>query len=204
MGIPTSWTAHSTRGAGVLFYKNRGFSAEQVCELGAWKNAQAFTSHYLRLGAAKNVGKIFSPPHVHKTSPDPSAEPDWSQTPGRNDQGGSDREGEAQRDGEPNPPSPKRRKTQGGVKERERASVRGGLVASRSPSRCRRPHRQLRHQIRSKKRPSPKNNKDNSRRQKDKTSPSLCASPSRSLPPWSFLPGVCSMRAYASIKCTLP
>ena len=46
MGIPTShWQAHSTRGAGVLFYKRKGFLAEEVCELGQWKNSQAFSAH---------------------------------------------------------------------------------------------------------------------------------------------------------------
>ena len=110
MGIPTShWTAHSTRGAGVLFYKNRGFSAEQVCELGAWKNAQAFTSHYLRLGAAANVEKIFSNPQVHKTSPSPT---------GRRLPGGTTREevtGRAKHKGKASPtPPPERGNTQQG------------------------------------------------------------------------------------------
>ena len=51
-GVPTAvWTAHSTRGASVQFYKNLGLTSEEVCELGQWKNTQAFTQHYLRLGA---------------------------------------------------------------------------------------------------------------------------------------------------------
>ena len=114
-GIPTThWQAHSTRGAGVLFYKKKGFLAEEVCELGSWKNSQAFNSHYLRLGVARKVSTIFSgclgDKNVHKTSPPCSAEPEWSHTPGRHDQGGSDREGEAQRGGEPDPPTRKRAK----------------------------------------------------------------------------------------------
>ena len=116
MGIPTThWQAHSTRGAGVLFYKKKGFHAEEVCELGSWKNSQAFTAHYLRLGVAKKVQNIFSGSFwgrdVHKTSPPCSAEPDGSHTHGRHDPGGSDPEGEAQKGGEPNPPARKRKLT---------------------------------------------------------------------------------------------
>ena len=34
-GIDTSeWKAHSTRGAGVLLYKNLGLTSEEVCEIG--------------------------------------------------------------------------------------------------------------------------------------------------------------------------
>ena len=49
-GVDTShWGPHSTRGAGVAFYKHIGLSSEQVCEIGKWKNQQAFNDHYLRL-----------------------------------------------------------------------------------------------------------------------------------------------------------
>ena len=34
----THWGAHSTRGAGVRLYKQRGLQPEEVCELGQWKN----------------------------------------------------------------------------------------------------------------------------------------------------------------------
>ena len=52
LGVDTTvWKAHSTRGAGVAMYKSLGFTSEEVCELGKWKNVSAFTSHYLRLNA---------------------------------------------------------------------------------------------------------------------------------------------------------
>jgi len=41
-GIPPHWGPHSTRGAGVSFYKHLGLSSEQVCEIGRWKNTEAF------------------------------------------------------------------------------------------------------------------------------------------------------------------
>ena len=51
-GIPTEfWGPHSTRGAGVLLFKKLGLPSEEVCELGKWKNINAFSAHYLRLGA---------------------------------------------------------------------------------------------------------------------------------------------------------
>ena len=31
--------------------KRLGLEGEQVCEIGRWKNVQAFTSHYQRLGS---------------------------------------------------------------------------------------------------------------------------------------------------------
>ena len=46
LGIDTSvWKPHSTRGAGVAMMKNLGMSSEAVCEIGKWKNVNAFTSH---------------------------------------------------------------------------------------------------------------------------------------------------------------
>ena len=75
-GVDTSvWKAHSTRGAGVTMFKNLGFSSEEVCEIGKWKNVGAFTSHYLRLGASAKVGSRISQ-MVHKVSPLSSAESD--------------------------------------------------------------------------------------------------------------------------------
>jgi hypothetical protein len=109
-GIPTShWQAHSTRGAGVLFYKKLGLSSEEVCEVGQWRNSEAFTKHYLRLGAVKKVATVVGG-LVHTFSPRSCAEPEWSQTPGKNDQGGSDHEGGAQERGEPTHPTQKRTK----------------------------------------------------------------------------------------------
>ena len=124
-GVPPQWTAHSTRGAGVKMYKALGFTSEEVCEIGQWKNSSAFTAHYLRLGAVEKVNKILS--NVHKTSPPESAEPEWLQTPGRNDQGGSNQEGEAQEGGEPTQPTPKRKPSNSPPRRRKRQKeVRSG------------------------------------------------------------------------------
>jgi len=50
-GVPTSFfIAHSTRGAAVKMFKSLGLDSEIVCELGGWKDTDAFTKHYLRLG----------------------------------------------------------------------------------------------------------------------------------------------------------
>ena len=97
-GVPMSvYGAHSTRGAGVSFYKKLGLSSEEVCELGQWKNVQAFSSHYLRIGAASAAQQNFAlPPIVHNVSPESCAEPEGSCTPRRNNLGGNDPEGEAQ------------------------------------------------------------------------------------------------------------
>ena len=57
-GISPEWGPHSTRGAGVQFYKALGLSSEEVCQLGAWKNVQSFTSHYLKLNAAEKAGGL--------------------------------------------------------------------------------------------------------------------------------------------------
>ena len=57
LGCPLgAFGPHSTRGAGVKMYKNFGFSTEQVCEIGKWKNTHAFSPHYLRLGATSVAG----------------------------------------------------------------------------------------------------------------------------------------------------
>ena len=43
LGVPTQFFGpHSTRGAGVSMYKEFGFPSETVCEIGGWKNVQAF------------------------------------------------------------------------------------------------------------------------------------------------------------------
>ena len=80
-------------------YKKLGFSSEEVCEIGKWKNVTAFTAHYLRLGAATKIGEKLSE-MVHSVSPLRSAEPDLTCTTGKNDPGGSVKEGEAQENGE--------------------------------------------------------------------------------------------------------
>ena len=76
LGVDTTvWKAHSTRGAGVAMYKSLGFTSEEVCELGKWKNVTAFTSHYLRLNATDKVGSKISQ-MVHTVSPLSSAKSD--------------------------------------------------------------------------------------------------------------------------------
>ena len=104
LGVDTNvWKAHSTRGAGVAMYKSLGLSSEEVCEIGKWKNASAFTSHYLRLNATDKIGaKIYQ--MVHSVSPLQSAESDLTWTTGIGDPGGSVREDGAQSHGEPTPP----------------------------------------------------------------------------------------------------
>jgi hypothetical protein len=107
-GIPMSvFGAHSTRGAGVAFYKKMGLSSEAVCELGQWKNVQAFSSHYLRLNAADTVSEKFSlSPRVHTVSPVDSVDSEGSCTPRQHNLGGSDPEEYTQNTGEPTSPSP--------------------------------------------------------------------------------------------------
>ena len=100
-GVPMSvFGAHSTRGAGVAYYKKLGLSSEHVAELGQWKNVAAFNAHYLRLNAAEVVQHKFLLDSVHNISPVEGAEPEGSCTPRKNDIGGSDPEGEAPKTGE--------------------------------------------------------------------------------------------------------
>ena len=108
LGVPPSWQAHSTRGAGVKLYKSLGLSSEQVCEIGKWKNPTAFSAHYLRLGAVKSAAHSLSAiPESAQDSPVESAETDWSITPGSiGDPGGMDQEVQALNTGEPTQPSP--------------------------------------------------------------------------------------------------
>jgi len=63
-------------------YKNLGLTSEEVCEIGKWKNSQAFSNHYLRVGAPNIAATRLLRKFVHKISPERSAEPDWSRTPG--------------------------------------------------------------------------------------------------------------------------
>jgi hypothetical protein len=97
LGVPVhSWGPHSTRGAGVLMYKNLGLTSEEVCEIGKWKNSQAFSNHYLRLGAATRAAQEIER-RVHTVSSGQRAEPEGSHSPPRpSEEGRSDPEGEAQ------------------------------------------------------------------------------------------------------------
>ena len=67
------------------FYKRLGLSSEAVCEVGQWKNMQAFSAHYLRLNAAvsdqENIQENWGNISVHRVSPGDCAEPDWSCLP---------------------------------------------------------------------------------------------------------------------------
>ena len=104
LGIDTTvWKPHSTRGAGVTMMKKLGMSSEEVCEIGKWKNVNAFQSHYMRLNASKTLGTKISQ-LVHKVSPLRSAEADLTWTTRKYDLGGNVREAEAQSNGEPTLP----------------------------------------------------------------------------------------------------
>ena len=82
LGVPTNvFGPHSTRGAGVKMYKALGFSSEIVCELGGWKNVNAFSTHYLRLGASESVGDTLTSWLVHKVPSWKSEEQDRSCSP---------------------------------------------------------------------------------------------------------------------------
>jgi hypothetical protein len=107
-GINSSiWTAHSTRGAGVFLYKALGLSGEEVCELGKWKNSQAFSNHYLRLGSFNRAEALLTSTFVHNSSLEASAGDDLSSTPGKKcfDQGGRDKEDTAEAESEPTQPT---------------------------------------------------------------------------------------------------
>ena len=110
LGLQGHWGAHSTRGAGVYFYKTLGLSSEQVAELGKWKDIKTFSEFYLRLQSTKTATNLISNlPWVHTVSPGDSADPDMSQSPPKNsfEGGRSDMEGEAQDTGEPTLTLPK-------------------------------------------------------------------------------------------------
>ena len=54
LGVDTTvWKAHSTRGAGVAMYKSLGFTSEEVCELGKWKNVSAFSESLFEIECNK-------------------------------------------------------------------------------------------------------------------------------------------------------
>ena len=104
-GISTAhWGPHSTRGAGVTFYRQLGLPADEVCEIGKWKSTEAFSKHYSRLGATKSA-RVSLERFVHNVSPGDCAEPDQSRTPVTMEEpGGSDWEGVAHEPGEPTLP----------------------------------------------------------------------------------------------------
>ena len=98
MGVPVSlFGAHSTRGAAVKMFKKLGLSSEIVCELGQWKNTEAFAKHYLRIGAAQVAGSVLAQKLVHRVPSCSSDEPGGSSSPGtRQDPGRRDPPHEAQ------------------------------------------------------------------------------------------------------------
>ena len=58
-GVPMEvFGPHSTRGAAVGMFRRLGLTAEQVAELGKWKNLEAFTKHYSRIGAVHSAQNI--------------------------------------------------------------------------------------------------------------------------------------------------
>ena len=129
-GIPPEWGPHSTRGAGVQFFKNNGLTSEEVCQIGQWKDVNSFSSHYLRLNAAQRAGESVQN-MVHKSSLGECAEPKLSRTPGKEtDPGGRDNVGEAQNTSEPTPP-PKKREREPGTSPRKKFQF--AHLRSRSP-----------------------------------------------------------------------
>ena len=68
----------------MLLYKELGLSNEEVCELGKWKNLQAFSTHYLRLDAVKKAENLLTNSLVDKVSPGNCEQHDLSSTPGKN------------------------------------------------------------------------------------------------------------------------
>ena len=106
---------HSTRGAAVKMFKSLGLPSEVVCELGSWKNSEAFSKHYLRIGAAKTASQVLVKKFVHKVPSCQRAETGGSRSPGTDrDTGRRDPLGEAQRHDGPTPPLPTRVHQNGG------------------------------------------------------------------------------------------
>ena len=50
------YNAHSTQGVGVGMFAKLEIRLQLVCEIGSWKNIEAFTRRYSRLFAADKVG----------------------------------------------------------------------------------------------------------------------------------------------------
>ena len=72
-----------------------GLSAEEVCEIGKWKDVNAFTTHYQRLDAHHKASEGINN-LVHNTSQWGRAEPKGSRTPRKTwfERGGRDSFGE--------------------------------------------------------------------------------------------------------------
>ena len=88
-------------------FSRLGLTADQVAEIGRWKNLEAFRKHYSRLGAASVAGKALDRFFVHNTSSGGSTDTDWSRTFGTEpDQKGSDQEVEVRSTDEPDPTPP--------------------------------------------------------------------------------------------------
>ena len=107
LGVPMSvFGPHSTRGAGVKMFKKFGVSSEVVCELGAWKNSEAFAKNYLKIGAAQVAGSVLSQKLVHTVPSWQRAEKGGSSSPGTGkDPGRRDPPCEAQDKMGPPPPT---------------------------------------------------------------------------------------------------
>ena len=92
-------------------FKKFGLSSETVCELGSWKNTEAFAKHYLRIGAAKAASSVLSQRLVHTVPSWRSDEKGGSSSPGRDTEPGRrDPPCEAQDKMGPTPPPKERRK----------------------------------------------------------------------------------------------
>ena len=58
LGVDISaWRPHTTRGAFVDFYKRLELPSEVVAQIGWWKNVDAFSRFYLRLGAVDQAAE---------------------------------------------------------------------------------------------------------------------------------------------------
>ena len=116
LGVPVSvFGPQSTRGAAVKNFKHLGLNSETVCELGSWKNTEAFSKHYLRIGAAEKAAVVLANKFVHKVPSCRSAEKGRSRSPGtERDLGRKDLPCEAQRQDGPNPTPPKQLTKTGG------------------------------------------------------------------------------------------
>ena len=77
-------------------YKGLGMPSDIVCQIGKWKNTEAFSKHYMRLNSCEQASSLIDG-LVHKASSWRSAESKRSPSPGMEpDLGRSDLEGEAQ------------------------------------------------------------------------------------------------------------
>ena len=152
LGVPKNiFGPHSTTGAAVKMFKKLGLTSDQVAQLGQWKNLEAFSKHYLRLGsvqaASEKVDGI-----VHRVVPQGNcAEPAWPQTPAADQApGGSYHKGGAQEHCEPTRP-PKEKATKKRQAPSDLRGPGGGAGSSGSPSNVnRRLHQEVRNAAREK------------------------------------------------------